>query len=87
MIYWLPILAVRLKKGENIDGKSDKEKIDLLKNIISDMVTQKDREDIIKGKNNGESQWKSMNCLMSYWKNPNLWEISVMTEKKWCLRF
>ena len=44
------------QKGENIDGKSDKEKIDLLKNIISDMVTQKDREDIIKGKNNGESQ-------------------------------
>lgn len=44
----------RFEKGENIDGKSDKEKIDLLKSIVSDMVKQKDREDIIKGKNNGE---------------------------------
>lgn len=39
----------KFEKGENIDGKSDKEKIDLLKNIISDMVKDSEQKAIIKG--------------------------------------
>lgn len=39
----------KFEKNGKIDGKSDKDKIDVLKNVISDMVKQSDREKIIKG--------------------------------------
>ena len=39
----------RVEKDGDIHLKSDKEKIDLLKNVISDMVKQTEREKIIKG--------------------------------------
>ena len=39
----------RVEKDGDIHLKSDKEKIDLLKNLISDMVKQTEREKIIKG--------------------------------------
>ena len=44
----------KFEKGENIDGKSDKEKIDLLKNIISDMVKDEDQKKIIRGESDGK---------------------------------
>ena len=39
----------RFEKGENIDSKSDKEKIEMLRNTISSMIKQTDREKTIRG--------------------------------------
>ena len=48
----------RVEKDGDIHLKSDKEKIDLLKNLISDMVKQIEREKIIKG-----GQWWNLKIL------------------------
>ena len=39
----------RFEKNGKVDGKSDKDKIDMLKDVISDMVKDEDRKKIIKG--------------------------------------
>ena len=39
----------RFEKGENIDSKSDKEKIEMLRDTISSMIKQTEREKTIRG--------------------------------------
>ena len=39
----------RFEKGENIDSKSDKEKIEMLRDTIKSMIQQTDREKTIRG--------------------------------------
>ena len=44
----------RFEKGENIDSKSDKEKIEMLRDTIKSMIQQTDREKTIRG----DGWWK-----------------------------
>ena len=40
----------RFEKNGQVDSKLDKDKIDILKNIVSDMIKNEDQKQIIMGK-------------------------------------
>lgn len=40
----------RFEKNRQVDSKIDKDKIDILKNIVSDMIKNEDQKQIIMGK-------------------------------------
>ena len=42
-------LAYSFEKNGNADSKNDREKIDILKNVISDMVKDEDQKSVIRG--------------------------------------